>query len=192
MDIKEWIQCVGTGPTGWDVLDHLESLSGRPLDRAAVREKSRMRHHEALAALVPMPGVVRLVSEARSLGVACGIASSSPADWVVGFLAQMGIADRFDPIVTCDMVRSPKPAPDLYLEACRLLSVEPGQAVALEDSVHGVAAAKTAGLFCVAVPNAVTGSFDFSRADMQVPSLEQVDVAKLGALLATARAQARS
>jgi beta-phosphoglucomutase-like phosphatase (HAD superfamily) len=52
-----------------------------------------------------------------------------------------------------DEVVELKPAPDVYLEACRLLGVRPADAVALEDSPTGVASARAAGLFVVGIPS---------------------------------------
>ncbi|MEZ4596648.1 MAG: HAD-IA family hydrolase [Chloroflexota bacterium] len=65
---------------------------------------------------------------------------------------QSGLAGRFDTVATGDEV-APKPAPDVYLAACRLLGVLPADAVGLEDSPTGVAAVKAAGMTCVAVPS---------------------------------------
>jgi len=44
------------------------------------------------------------------------------------------------------------------------------EAIAFEDTPHGVTAAKAAGLTCVAVPNAITESLDFGQADVVLPS----------------------
>jgi beta-phosphoglucomutase-like phosphatase (HAD superfamily) len=64
-----------------------------------------------------------------------------------------------------------KPAPDTYLAACRALGVKPRAALAIEDSPHGVSAAKAAGLRCIAVPHAITAQLDLSHADLCLPSL---------------------
>ena len=64
-----------------------------------------------------------------------------------------------------------KPAPDTYLAACAALGVEPARAIAVEDSPHGVTAAKAAGLYCVAVPHALTEQLDLGHADLRVSSL---------------------
>jgi beta-phosphoglucomutase-like phosphatase (HAD superfamily) len=69
-----------------------------------------------------------------------------------------------------------KPAPDTYRAACAALAVEPRAAIALEDSPHGVAAAKAAGLWCVAVPHAITELLDLSEADLVVRSLADVSL----------------
>ena len=46
-----------------------------------------------------------------------------------------------------------KPAPDVYLEAARRLGVDPERCAAIEDSHSGIASAKAAGMFLVAIPN---------------------------------------
>lgn len=70
-------------------------------------------------------------------------------------------------------------APDLYLRAVDLLGVAPQEAVALEDSSNGIAAAKDAGLWVVAVPNALTANGDLSRADCRVSTCAELPLADL-------------
>ncbi|MDQ2648967.1 MAG: HAD hydrolase-like protein, partial [Actinomycetota bacterium] len=60
---------------------------------------------------------------------------------------------------------------------------DPRRSVALEDSAHGVTAAKAAGMTAVAVPSSVTQHNDFSHADLVVTSLLELDVATLAALV---------
>ena len=67
----------------------------------------------------------------------------------------------------------------LYLEALEQLGVRAGEAIALEDSTNGVAAAKAAGIFTVAFPNPVTSDSDLSAADLVVHSLEEVPLRSL-------------
>lgn len=76
-----------------------------------------------------------------------------------------------------------KPSPDLFLAACAALDVEPARCVALEDSANGVTAANAAGLCSVAVPNRLTAFLDLTHAHLVVPSLADVDLAKLEALV---------
>jgi beta-phosphoglucomutase-like phosphatase (HAD superfamily) len=67
-----------------------------------------------------------------------------------------------------------KPQPTLYLETLATLGLEPNEAVAFEDSPNGVRAAKSAGLFCVAVPNPVTETLALDEADVVVESLAEL------------------
>ena len=59
--------------------------------------------------------------------------------------------DVFEVIVSAESVTRGKPDPEGYLRALELLGVPSGEAVAIEDAPPGVAAAKAAGLYCVAV-----------------------------------------
>lgn len=100
----------------------------------------------------PRPGAAELVAALRGrAGLA--VASNSPRVLVDLALAESGLADSWGATVCGDEVEQLKPAPDIYLEACRLLGVRATDAVALEDSPTGVASARAAGLFVIGVPS---------------------------------------
>jgi putative hydrolase of the HAD superfamily len=101
-----------------------------------------------------------------------GLASSSPVEWAERFLARLGLRDRFAVLATRERVARSKPAPDLYELALAELGVTAGDALAVEDSPNGVAAAKAAGLFCVAVPNPLTVGLALDNADVVLHSLD--------------------
>jgi beta-phosphoglucomutase-like phosphatase (HAD superfamily) len=65
-----------------------------------------------------------------------------------------------------------KPDPALYIEALRALGVKPDEAVAFEDSPNGALAAKTAGMYCVIVPNPITSSLPFGAFDLHLDSMD--------------------
>jgi beta-phosphoglucomutase-like phosphatase (HAD superfamily) len=79
-------------------------------------------------------------------------------------------------------VKATKPAPDLFLGAVADLEVAPRHAIAIEDSVNGVRAAKAAGLFTIAVPNPITASLDFSEADIVIGGLHELSLGQAIAL----------
>jgi HAD superfamily hydrolase (TIGR01509 family) len=97
------------------------------------------------------PGAAELV-ERLAGAVPLGLASNTRRTLVDEVLAGTSFGHRFDAIATGDEVE-PKPAPDVYLLACERLGVDAAEAVALEDSPLGVAAAKAAGLACIGVPS---------------------------------------
>ena len=117
------------------------------------------------------PGAVELVERLRGQ-VPLGLASNSDRVLVDAALATARLGDAFDTIVTAADVDRPKPAPDIYLEACARLGVSPADALALEDSAPGIAAAKAAGLTCIAVPQFV--ETDVTVADRVIDSLEEL------------------
>jgi len=90
---------------------------------------------------------------------------------VLGHLDRLSLRVHFDHVMCAGNGRPAKPAPDTYVAACAALGVEPQRALAVEDSAHGVAAAKRAGLLCVVVPNSLTRSLDLSAADLRLGSL---------------------
>jgi len=74
------------------------------------------------------------------------VASSSPRALIDHVLEGAGLLEEFDVTVSSDEVGRGKPAPDVYLQACALLGVTPAEAVAVEDTGHGLRAAKAAGM----------------------------------------------
>ena len=166
-----WAEMLGSSADPVEAYALLESHLGKAVDRAAIRTRRMVRELELLEAEDVMPGVRELIEDATARGIRLGIASSSERDWVVGHLARIALRERFDAIVCAEDVKATKPAPDLYEAALACLGVSSAQALAFEDSIHGVAAAKAAGLFCVAVPNRVTRHLAFPEADWVVETL---------------------
>lgn len=88
------------------------------------------------------------ISEAVESGMHTAVASSSPVTWVQRHLRQVDALDRFDHVVGGDQVAAHKPAPDVYQLALSRLGLSCAEAVAIEDTAHGVDAADAAGLAC--------------------------------------------
>jgi HAD superfamily hydrolase (TIGR01509 family) len=176
LSVDDWATCIGT-TDAWDPLDRLAAQA--VVDSAVVGERRRALRDSLLAVEVVRPGVLSLLDEAGSHGVPVGVASSSPVEWVEGHLARLGLLARFDVVVCHREGVLGKPAPDLYVEACAALGAAPSDAVAFEDSMNGVHAAKAAGMRCVAVPHALTEALDLSAADLVVRSLEDVTLTGL-------------
>jgi HAD superfamily hydrolase (TIGR01509 family) len=148
---------------------------GQPPERGPglVEEMEDLMEAELRRQVDGRPGAAELVRRLRELpGVRLGVASNSPRRLVTIALASAGLTDGFEAVVTGDDVAHHKPAPDIYLLACARLGVEPSEALALEDSPSGVAAAKAAGLACIAVPQ--FAETDVSAADRIVDSLEEL------------------
>jgi beta-phosphoglucomutase-like phosphatase (HAD superfamily) len=111
--------------------------------------------------------------------------TSGPSDWVAWHLDRLGQAGGWDCIVCANHDATvAKPRPALYLKALDELGIGASEAAAIEDSPNGVAAAKAAGLFCVAAPNSVTAGLDLSAADIVVDSLADLPLSALAERLA--------
>jgi len=110
------------------------------------------------------------------------IASGSLHAEVESIIRSGGLVESFGAIVGADDVARAKPAPDLYLEAARRLGVDPATAVAIEDSLWGLAAARTAGLRTIAVTTSLTAAALRPHAEHVIASLDEVTIDWLGRL----------
>jgi HAD superfamily hydrolase (TIGR01509 family) len=146
---------------------------GQAPDQAGplIREVSRLMHEELQAHVDPRPGARELVARLRGR-VPLGLASNSPRFLVDAALTSAGFTDAFDAVVSSDDVAHHKPAPDIYLLVCARLGVPPQDSLALEDTASGIAAAKAAGMTCIAVPQ--FAETDVSAADRVIDSLEDL------------------
>lgn len=145
-----------------------EDAPADPLGREALARRIHATKNTLYAELVqdgriPLrPGVLELLQECLTRGLALGIATTTSRANVAALLGpQFGRdwADRFGAIVCGEDVERKKPDPAVYVEALRRLRVEARTALAIEDSPAGVAAARAAG-----VPVIVTRSTYFADA----------------------------
>lgn len=179
LPFEKWTACVGGTDQDFDPHAYLQSLLGQTLPREELKERSRRRQIELIEKLPILPGVERYVSEARRLGLKVGLASNSSRRWVHDHLQRLGLYDQFDVMKCKDEVSNPKPDPELYLAVLDELKIPAEQAVAFEDSPHGIMAARRAGIFCVAVPTAITKLLPLDHASLQVTSLADVPLESL-------------
>jgi HAD superfamily hydrolase (TIGR01509 family) len=133
-----------------------------------------MRAH--YAASPPLrPGVRGLLAGLRGR-LPLAVASSTSGWLVRTALGGTGLLDAFPVVVSGHDLGRPKPAPDVYLAACAALGVDPGDAVAFEDSPMGVRAALDAGMFVVGVPERTDVDLATAGAHVVLRSLAEVVV----------------
>jgi len=178
LPVSQWAKWISSTETP-DPCSYLSEQLGRPVDRSAIHSRWRARYAALLPRQPVLPGVEACIFEAGRRGLRLGVASSAPRAHVLGNLERLGLASHFDSIHCADDVERVKPDPALYLAAMSALAVSAGQAIALEDSPNGVLAAKRAGLFCVAVPNALTRQLALDEADLRIDSLVDLDLDSL-------------
>jgi HAD superfamily hydrolase (TIGR01509 family) len=111
------------------------------------RMAARYREHLPL-----LPGAREAV-ERLAARWPLGLASSSNRPLIDLALDAGGMADAFRATVSSEEVSRGKPAPDVYMEACERLRVEPARAAAIEDSRNGIRSAHAASMKVIAVPN---------------------------------------
>jgi HAD superfamily hydrolase (TIGR01509 family) len=181
LPVEEWRKTVGGyGLSDFDPATHLADLSSGKLDSAALKLRYR-RESDAIIHVNPiLPGVIKIIEEARRDGMKVAIGSSSPHSWVDEHAKRLGIFDQFHDIICADDVAPgrTKPNPDIYLKALEKLEVESSSAIVFEDSPNGVLAAQRANIFVVAVPNPLTVTMGVTG-DLTVSSLAELSLQAL-------------
>ena len=178
LDLELFATYIG-GAEYFDFHTHLEELTGQSLDRGLLMDERQDLYRKHVSENTVLPGVKSYLAAAKRQGYGIGLASNSDIGWVGSNLRELGLFDEFDVVKTRDDVVRVKPHPEIYLAALRELKTAPERAIAIEDSANGVAAAKAAGLFTVAVPNPVTRHHRLDDADFVLDSLASMPLRKV-------------
>ena len=180
LPVDQWMTTIGTASAKFDPFADLQQRAGTALDRASIDQLEREYYRELSALQTLLPGVEDYVRDAGQLGVKVGVASSSTRKWVEEHLQRLSIGpSAWDAIVCREDVGRTKPDPALYLETLRRLQASAAQAIAFEDSINGIRAARAAGIFCVAVPGPMTAAQDLGLANLRLSSLTQMPLREL-------------
>lgn len=116
-----------------------------------------------------LAGYRELIETIRTRGMAVGLISASPRRWVEMVLDRFELEDEYDLVLAADDIDgASKPSPTPYIRAAETLGLDPGDAIAIEDSRHGVEAAVQAGMYCIALRGDGNRDSDLSRADAVV------------------------
>jgi HAD superfamily hydrolase (TIGR01509 family) len=180
--LESWAQIIGgMGASTFNAAVHLQSLLSDPLDLDDLQKRQTHISHSLVAEQSVMPGVMDYLREAKRLRLKLAIASSSPHSWVDEHAQRLGVLHYFDQVICADDVRPgrTKPNPDLFLLALDQLRVRKEEAIVFEDSPNGVIAARSAGIFVVAVPNPVTSLLSIENANLVLSSLSDLSLADL-------------
>ncbi len=170
---EEFHPFIGMGEDRY--LGGVAEARGIPIDPERDKARTYALYLEIIRGrLVPLPGVVDFVAACRRRGLKTAVASSADEIKVLGNLNEIGLPpSTFDVVVNGNLAARKKPAPDLFLEACRQLALEPSRCLVIEDAIAGVAAAKAAGCRCLAVTTSF-GREQLAQADWIAANLAAV------------------
>lgn len=121
-------------------------------------DRRQYHFHEMLKSGVPVKeGAVELLTYLNDHGYKVGLATSTPYDEAMRHMEQSDLVKYFYPnaIITGDMPKNGKPAPDIYLMAAERMGVDPALCVGVEDSPNGVRSIHAAGMRPVMIPDQV-------------------------------------
>lgn len=162
-------------------------VKGYQMEVAAKELAARVMAHmleQISQNLTVMSGAGEAIQKFHEAGLSLAIASSSSEDYIQAVLHQMGWTPFIDTVASAYNVPRGKPAPDVYLEATRILGTKSSHCLAFEDSVNGAKAAQAAQLRVCAIPGHDFTPADFEGiADATYPSLNDVLQLEFGANL---------
>ena len=171
LDLAGYSQCIGTGN---EVLyPYFHEITGKSIDCKQLENEAYDKFKDKMKMPILREGVKEYLDEAKQNNLIIGLASSSSREWVMRYLEQLDIIGYFHAINTKDDVTRIKPDPELYKKTLRDCNLLPTEAIAFEDSLNGLKAAKQAGIRCVIVPNNVTRNLEFINHDYQLDSMKQ-------------------
>jgi HAD superfamily hydrolase (TIGR01509 family) len=149
-----------------------------------IRDKKRAYFKEIIEkeGLLPYGGFLDLIQLLKEEKIIIALASNRSEPQVHLILEVLKVKHYFENIIGANEQRRRKPFPDVYLETAKAIGVKPGECIVIEDADVGIVAAKDAGMKVIAVPNIYTKDHDFSRADIVVGSLSEINLNLLESL----------
>ena len=132
------------------ILKMLSEEQGVPLDPVEAGHEKENAYLPHLATIQPVYAVVEIAKENYGK-IPMAVASGGTQKIITQVLNQLKIRHLFKAVVTCEMVKRQKPAPDIFLEAARQIGVEPQFCRAYEDTDLGLQAIRAAGMEAVDV-----------------------------------------
>ncbi|GKV30920.1 hypothetical protein SLEP1_g39687 [Rubroshorea leprosula] len=179
----------------WDRREAQKIVGKTPLEAAAVivedyvlpcgKDEFLSEFSPAFSARIgnikPLPGANRLLKHLSGHGVPMALASNTSKASIESKLSyHKGWKEYFSVIIGGDEVTTGKPSPEIFLQAAKMLNMEPSSCLVIEDSVTGVKAGKAAGMEVVAVPSVPKQTHLFTAADEVINSLLDLQPGKWG------------
>jgi beta-phosphoglucomutase family hydrolase len=133
-----------------DILKMLAQEQGVPLDHIQAAHEKENAYLPLMSQVEPIHAVVE-IARANYGKIPMAVASGGTQQIIVQVLEHLKIRDLFGAVVTSEMVKNQKPAPDIFLEAARRIGVDPQHCRGYEDTDLGLQAIRAAGMEAVDV-----------------------------------------
>jgi beta-phosphoglucomutase family hydrolase len=167
-------------------VDIIRTIMGKDTPEKVVNTISHEKEEDFLVKIKEQikafPGVIELIKSLANSEYKMALASSAPKKNVDLITRTLKIDNCFQAVVSSKDVVQGKPNPQVFLLAAGKLSVEPKNCIVFEDAIAGVAAAKSAGMHCIAVTN-TNSRESLAEADLIVDTLEIITIKDLDDLI---------
>jgi HAD superfamily hydrolase (TIGR01509 family) len=129
-----------------DILPHLsaaENLQFCEYKEAVFREQA--------STLKRLNGLDKILNWTEKKGLKRALVTNAPRQNVEFMLSALDLTETFEPMILAEDVGVAKPDPAPYLQALKLLKINPEQALVFEDSPTGIRAAVGAGILTIGI-----------------------------------------
>jgi HAD superfamily hydrolase (TIGR01509 family) len=171
LEQETYLRFMAQGRSCWDLAIEF----GAPEVTVYKARRDRDRRYQEMLATEPIEvdGVLDVLSELRSQYRMAIVSTSKRADFDLIHKSRK-IRAFFEFVINIEDCERAKPAPDPYLRALERFRATPLDALAIEDSSRGLAAATSAGLPCAMIKNNFTAPQDFTGAWRILDSIWQL------------------
>jgi len=174
LPLDEHFKYASMGKEFWNIIEK-EFGYNKITTADELHKEKAVRYIKVLTSkpILPIDGLIELVSYAKKKGLILAVASSSSIYNINLVLKAIGLDQYFTLIVSGEQVPRNKPFSDIYLKTAALLNLTPDECMVIEDSANGVKSAIGAGIYCIGYRNLNSGKQDISRANVIVDSLNE-------------------
>lgn len=174
MDLQKNIEGMSFRETAHYFKEHFEISDS--IERM-MSDWNEMAAHKYRYEIPLKAGVLKFLEKCRTKGILLGIATSNSAELLSYLLKAHNLENFFDVIITGSDGLKGKPAPDMYLEAAKKLSVDTSKCLVFEDIIPGILAGKRAGMKVCAIDDAYSRdvlAIKKEEADFFIESFEEI------------------
>lgn len=172
----------GTSRAMWSTLKERFGLEVSVDELLKQDVEAYLKKLESLNHLTSIKGIIEILEMAQHKKITLCLASSATRANVNLVLQKLGIESYMEATVSGDEVNYSKPNPEIFINVAKKTEIKPTSFLVIEDSEHGVKAAKSAGMLCVGYQNANSGNQDLSQSDWIVHDLQKVQPIIVGML----------
>ena len=177
IDVPPEMYATFTGNSTKNIFERLKVQFNLSDDVQTLVETKRNLFNDAFDSkqdLYLLDGVEDLIKELHANGMQLVLASSSATVTINRIFNRFGLHHYFTHIVSGEDFPKSKPHPAIFQHAAFLANTPVEQCIVIEDSTNGVAAAKTAGIYCVGYDSVNSKLQDYSKADKVISHFNEL------------------
>ena len=134
------------------------------------------------ASLDLLPGVRTLIEDLRRHDVQLVVASSASKATIARVFQRFGLGPYFSHIVSGEDFVESKPNPAIFVQAAAVANTSNKNCIVIEDAANGVAAAKAAGIYCIAYASPHSAGQDLHQADRVIQDFAELTAPEIEAI----------